>query len=232
LIAQIYFILFKKEFPILSTAAKKMISKVGHWYLDECATYIRVFGHTKAPYLLPYHVPNRLVVGKICYQTILQGYNPTLVKDNKQEFIPYGFHIGLYLVKDTSQGKQEGLSQLEFRVSTGQFRKNDPKGMVLQHASQVSSCWLYAHDKFIDEVFIENAQDWDEVVQRMVDPKMTKLRAMTLDEQATSIEQSTQEALRAREEIKAAEATEVQGRGVTMTLNAWERGLILIEQVQ
>jgi hypothetical protein len=66
----------------------------------------------------------------------------------------------------------------------------------------VSSCWSYAHDKFEDEVFTENAQDWDEVVARMVDPKMTRFRAMSLDEQVTTIEKSAQEALRAREEIR------------------------------
>jgi len=31
-IDQVYFILFKNEFPRLSTTTKKMISKVGHWY--------------------------------------------------------------------------------------------------------------------------------------------------------------------------------------------------------
>jgi hypothetical protein len=40
----------------------------------------------------------------------------------------------------------------------------------------------YAHDKFEDEVFMENAQDWDEVVERMADPKITRFRAMILDE--------------------------------------------------
>jgi hypothetical protein len=45
-IAHIYFIIFKKEFPRLSTTAKKMIAKVGHWYLEVCATYIRVFRAT------------------------------------------------------------------------------------------------------------------------------------------------------------------------------------------
>jgi hypothetical protein len=113
-IARIYFILFKRECPRLSTATKNMISKVGHWYLDERDTYIRVFGATEEPHFLPVHVLDRLVVGEICYQNILQGYNATLVKDNKREFIPYGFHIGFYLVKDTAQAKQEGLSHLEF----------------------------------------------------------------------------------------------------------------------
>ena len=54
---------------------------------------------------LTVHVPDQLVVGEICYQTILQGYNTTLVKDKKQTFIPYGFHVGFYLVKDTTQYK-------------------------------------------------------------------------------------------------------------------------------
>jgi hypothetical protein len=58
-IARVYFIIFKKECPRLSVAAKKMISKVGHWYLDETTTYIRVFGATDAPHLLPAHVPDR-----------------------------------------------------------------------------------------------------------------------------------------------------------------------------
>jgi hypothetical protein len=56
-IAQIYFIFFNKECLRLSVAAKKMISKVWHWYLDERDTYIKVFGAIGAPNLLPVHVP-------------------------------------------------------------------------------------------------------------------------------------------------------------------------------
>jgi hypothetical protein len=117
----------------------------------------------------------------------------------------------------------------------------------LKHASQVSSCWPYAHDKFEDEVFTENAQDWDEVVARMVDPKMTRFKSMSLDEQETILEQSAQGALRAREEMivveaavpqVAAETTEipqvtpVQDRGLPEAQDAWERGLLMLEHVQ
>jgi hypothetical protein len=178
----VHFIIFRKEFPRLSATAKKMISKVGHWYFEETSTYIRVFGATGAPHLLPVHVPDHLILGEICYQTILQGYNASLVKDKKRDFIPYGFHIGFYMVKDTAQVKQEGLSQLEYRFPTGHFRKHDPKGLVLQHASQVSSCWPYAHDSFEDEIFTEGAQDWEEVLHRRANPNMTKFKAMTMDD--------------------------------------------------
>jgi hypothetical protein len=92
---------------------KNMVSKVGHWYFEETNTYIKVFGAIGMPHLLPIHVPDRLIVGEICYQIILQGYNATLVKDKKRAFIPYGFHIRFYMVKYTAHMKQEGLSQLE-----------------------------------------------------------------------------------------------------------------------
>jgi hypothetical protein len=151
-IARVYFILFKKECPSLTAEAKKMISKVGHWYLEEATTYIRVFGATSAPHLLPTHVPDWLIVGEICYQTILQGYNATLVKDKKREFIPYDFHVGFYMVKYIAQTKKEGLSQLEYRFPIGRFHKHDPKGLVPQHESQVSSCWKYVDDKFEYEI--------------------------------------------------------------------------------
>jgi hypothetical protein len=57
-ITHIYFIIFKKEFPRLSTTTKKMIAKVGHWYLNKHSTYIKVFGATGEPHILPTHVPD------------------------------------------------------------------------------------------------------------------------------------------------------------------------------
>jgi hypothetical protein len=70
-IARIHFIVFKKECQRLSATTKKMVAKVGHGYLDECSTYIRVFGATEALHLLLSHIPDRLIVGEICYQTIM-----------------------------------------------------------------------------------------------------------------------------------------------------------------
>jgi hypothetical protein len=98
-------------------------------------------------------VPNRLVLGEICYQTILQGFNASLVKDKKKASIPYGFQVGYNFVKDTTQEKQEGLSHLEYRFPTGRYRKHDPKNLLSKHVGHVVSYWPYAHDKFEDEAF-------------------------------------------------------------------------------
>jgi hypothetical protein len=78
----------------------------------------------------------------------------------------------------------------------------------------------------------------------MVDPKMTKFIAISLDKQTTTIEQSAQEALRAKEEmivveeavhqvvVEVAEIATVapeQDRGFHMAQDAWERGFLMLE---
>jgi hypothetical protein len=62
------------------------------------------------------------------------------------------------------------------------------KGLVPQHASHVSSYFPYAHDIFEDEIFIEGAQDWEELLHRMANPSMTKFKEMTMDEELETIE--------------------------------------------
>jgi hypothetical protein len=66
---------------------------------------------------------------------------------------------------------------------------------------------------FEDDIFTEGAQYWEEVLHRRANPSMTKFKAMTMDEQVETIEHTTQEAIRVREENIAAEATEAQKGG-------------------
>jgi hypothetical protein len=101
-IAQVYSLILKQNFPRLFEATRKVISKIGHWYLEERSTYIIIFRAIGAPHLFPIHVPDKLVLGEIFYQTILQGFNASLVKDKKMIFIPYGFYVGYHFVKDTT----------------------------------------------------------------------------------------------------------------------------------
>jgi hypothetical protein len=54
------------------------------------------------------------------------------------------------------------------------------------------------------------------VLHRRDNPNMTKFKEMTMDEQVETIEQTTQEALRVREENRAIEATKAQRRGILL----------------
>jgi hypothetical protein len=96
-----------------------VISKIGHWYLEETRTYIGILESTGAPRLLPIHVPDKLMLGGIFYQTILQGFHSSLVKEKKRVFIPYGFYVGYNFVKDTTHARQEYQSQMEYSFLLG-----------------------------------------------------------------------------------------------------------------
>jgi hypothetical protein len=89
-------------------------------------------------------------------------------------------------------------------------------------------CWPYTHDKFEDEIFTECYQYWEEVVQRMANPNMTRFKAMSMDEQVETIEESSQEALKAREDIRATKTTEAQRRGFLLLEGAQR----IIDQLQ
>jgi hypothetical protein len=68
----------------------------------------------------------------------------------------------------------------------------------------------------------------------MDDPKMTKFKAMILDEKEAIIEQSAQGALRAREEMivvkvaKSPQVALVQDKSYPEAQDAWERVLLMI----
>jgi hypothetical protein len=74
----------------------------------------------------------------------------------------------------------------------------------------VSSCCPSAHDNFEDEICTKGAHDWEEVLHRRYNPNMTKFKEITMDEKFETIEQTTQEALRVREENRYVEAIEAQ----------------------
>jgi hypothetical protein len=64
-LSRLYFIIFHQECPRLSKQAKKIISLIGNWYLEEKCTYFRIFGAIGAPHLLPAYVPDILALGEI-----------------------------------------------------------------------------------------------------------------------------------------------------------------------
>jgi hypothetical protein len=82
--------------PIFFDEAKMVLRHIGNWYIDDTYSYIRVYGVTTSPHLLPNNVPNRELIVGIAYQTILHGFKVVLVnKYKKRLFIPYNFCIEL-----------------------------------------------------------------------------------------------------------------------------------------
>jgi hypothetical protein len=54
----------------ISSEARDGMKGIVDWYLGKYYTYIRVYGTTRAPHILPYFVPDCLLVREIAYQTM------------------------------------------------------------------------------------------------------------------------------------------------------------------
>jgi hypothetical protein len=63
----------------------------------------------------------------------MHGFNTSLVKDKKRLFIPDGFSVGHYVVKDEKHAKKEGHVHIEYRFMIGIFKKHEPKVLVLRN---------------------------------------------------------------------------------------------------
>jgi hypothetical protein len=163
-IAQVYSLIFKQDFPRLSEETRKVISNIGHWYLEERSTYIIIFRATGAPHLLPIHVPDKLVLGGNFLPDHIARVQCFFGK--RQEKGIYSlwvlcrlpFHEGHYT------GQKRSSESNGVQVFYRRYRKHDPRRLVVEHANQVISHWPYAHDDFEDEIFTKNSLNWDEVL--------------------------------------------------------------------
>ena len=78
----------------LSWVSKTMIISIGDWYLQEYHTYIRIYGATDPPHLLPKYVLDKLVLAEIAFHNMIIGFDSFLTKEvKKKSFISYCFQM-------------------------------------------------------------------------------------------------------------------------------------------
>jgi hypothetical protein len=121
------------------------------WYNEKYYNYIRMYGATIYPHLLPKFVPNRLVLREITYQTILHGFNASLIKDKLKNFIHYSLLIRNYSIINSTFSIMESQAILEYRFTKGIFKRHDPKGMIGKHVIQLGISWPYACERWEEE---------------------------------------------------------------------------------
>jgi hypothetical protein len=109
---------------------------------------------------------------------------------------------------------------LEHHFSLGKFRRHEQKGLVVKHFDLVSIAWPYSHKKWEDELFLQDYDNWEEVLERKKNPHLTIFRVISIDEQLVEIQMGV-DAKRDRkeyqesqslEEIKLKEETELKVR--------------------
>jgi hypothetical protein len=90
-------------------------------------TFIRIFGATGPPHLLPKYVPDKLLAREIAYQTVEKGATSYLSREKKRYWPIFPLHIGQFSLLNKNKMKRR-LKPLRNYVYVLQTRK----GMTLK----------------------------------------------------------------------------------------------------
>ncbi len=69
----LYKMLYDKYPPRCSPEAEVDILTVARWFEEELFTYVKVFGSSATPHVLPLYIPDKLLAREIAYQTCGEG---------------------------------------------------------------------------------------------------------------------------------------------------------------
>ena len=91
----VHLVLFGHVPPRITKEAAIAIKQLGHWYLEEFLTIIRIAGNEETSYL-PRFVPDRLALREIAQQTVGVGALAKLQKHNKKTWPAFPITIGRF----------------------------------------------------------------------------------------------------------------------------------------
>ena len=80
----------------MSEEALKVVQDNGHYYLTEEGLYLRMFGGTRAPSLLPKYATYDVIHKKVVRQLYIDGVGNFLFEQKKAMYPPVPFYIGSY----------------------------------------------------------------------------------------------------------------------------------------
>jgi hypothetical protein len=92
----------------------------------------------------------------------------------------------IFFVKDPKYAFPRG--GLEYLSPPRYFRRHDPKGIVAKHCELFVASWSYSHKKWEDGVFLQDANDWEEVLERRRNLQLTIFKTLSSNEHLVDLE--------------------------------------------
>lgn len=126
---RVYLILFVQTPPRISPEAAVTIRLVGHWFLEEYFTVIKIAGNEEADYL-PWYVLDRLVLREIAHQTVGFGAFARLMKHGKRPWPQFSISVGRFTLANKQHALKEEHEILELQLCQAPHQFFDPYSEV------------------------------------------------------------------------------------------------------
>jgi hypothetical protein len=117
------------------------MKNIAYWYLGKYYTYIRVYKSSGAPHLLPYYVPDRLLIREIAYHTMGTGINSLLLGSSKK-LGPHSCQYRKLQLIEWSSFPKRGRNSTRICLCLGEARGHDPQYLALNHIKSMVSLTL------------------------------------------------------------------------------------------
>ena len=132
-IRPLYKLIFLEDCPCMLEGAVESIKEYGDYFFTKEGMYLRMYGGTKAPSLLPKYATHYIVHKEEVRQVFLDGFGNHLFDIKKVAFPLVPFYVGRYKFSKVKSAL-DFVKELEiFHFGEKSFHRNDSQGKVASH---------------------------------------------------------------------------------------------------
>ena len=143
----------------MSEEAFKVIEEHGSYYLTEEGLYIRMYGFSRAPSLLPKYATDYVVHKEAFRKLYLDGVGSFMFEHKKAAYPAIPFWLRSYKFSKVKQ-TAEFVHELEhFHFGEMNFHRNDSQNNVAEHCKESNVHFEYTNFLDKDEEIFRNARN-------------------------------------------------------------------------
>jgi hypothetical protein len=136
-------------------------------FLYKYYSYIKVYGTTRAPHLLPYFVPKYFLMRDIAYQTMGSGMTALLEIRSKKIWPFFPIHIRSYTISNGQHARKEAEALKYFIMVLGDPKGHDPHELEIIHVIYVGLTHSSIHVVDFEENKFKGILSYDEILHNL-----------------------------------------------------------------
>ena len=157
--------IYDKDPPRCSPEAQIDIIPIARWFGEELFTYIRVFGSTVPPHVLPLYIPDKLLAREIAYQTCSERGLTKYLKDKMKAIWPqFPVDCGAFSLFDVGHAFAEiqNITCLQlFKITARPFDLNE----IAQNFTTTVKVKVFFGKKDLFDDFFQNKSSLQEILR-------------------------------------------------------------------
>jgi len=157
--------LYDKDPPRCSPEAQIDIIPIARWFGEEWFTYVRVFGSTVPPHVLPLYIPDKLLAREIAYQTYSEGGLTKDLKDKEKVIWPqFPVACGAFSLFDVGHAFTEVQNMMCLQLFKFRGRPFDPNEVAQSFTTTVKIKVFFGKKDLFDDIF-QNKSSLQEILR-------------------------------------------------------------------